>query len=113
MRLRPSGSQGPVATRLVSFIDYQRNSAWPGSISRSLRPASSPDRQSSGKPSSAPSQRCCAGAGSDTGAADVRIMRDKIEEEKGTRDIWDLKHVAWRADRYRVLAQFLQVVNGA
>ena len=28
MRLRPSGSQGPVATKLASFIDYQRNSAW-------------------------------------------------------------------------------------
>ena len=28
MRLRPSGTQGPVATRLSSFIDYQRNHAW-------------------------------------------------------------------------------------
>ena len=28
MRLRPSGNQGPVATSLASFIDYQRNSAW-------------------------------------------------------------------------------------
>ena len=28
MRLRPSGSQGPVATSLGSFRDYQKNSAW-------------------------------------------------------------------------------------
>ena len=28
MRLRPSGNQGPVATSLASFVDYQRNSAW-------------------------------------------------------------------------------------
>jgi glutamate-ammonia-ligase adenylyltransferase len=28
MRLRPSGRQGPVATSLASFMDYQRNEAW-------------------------------------------------------------------------------------
>lgn len=28
MRLRPSGRQGPVATSLVSFQDYQRHQAW-------------------------------------------------------------------------------------
>lgn len=28
MRLRPSGSQGPVATSLASFQSYQRNEAW-------------------------------------------------------------------------------------
>ena len=28
MRLRPSGSQGPVATSLVSFTAYQRDQAW-------------------------------------------------------------------------------------
>ena len=28
MRLRPSGNQGPVATSIASFKDYQRNSAW-------------------------------------------------------------------------------------
>ena len=28
MRLRPSGNQGPVATKLSSFIDYQKSSAW-------------------------------------------------------------------------------------
>jgi glutamate-ammonia-ligase adenylyltransferase len=28
MRLRPSGSQGPVATSLQSFRDYQQNKAW-------------------------------------------------------------------------------------
>ncbi len=28
MRLRPSGNKGPVATRLRSFVDYQRDEAW-------------------------------------------------------------------------------------
>ena len=28
MRLRPSGNQGPVATRLSSFVAYQKSSAW-------------------------------------------------------------------------------------
>ena len=28
MRLRPSGTQGPVATSMASFTDYQQNQAW-------------------------------------------------------------------------------------
>jgi glutamate-ammonia-ligase adenylyltransferase len=28
MRLRPSGSQGPVATRIASFESYQMGEAW-------------------------------------------------------------------------------------
>src|SRR5690606_5060252 len=28
MRLRPSGQQGPVATQLSSFVDYQAHEAW-------------------------------------------------------------------------------------
>ena len=28
MRLRPSGQQGPVATQLKSFVEYQTGTAW-------------------------------------------------------------------------------------
>jgi glutamate-ammonia-ligase adenylyltransferase len=112
MRLRPSGSQGPVATRLVSFIDYQRNSAWTWehlALTRARVVSGPPElRQTIERTISEvlrrPRDRTQV-------AADVRIMRDKIDEEKGTRDIWDLKHVRGGLIDIEFLAQFLQVVN--
>ena len=44
-------------------------------------------------------------------AADVRTMRTKIEDEKGTRDIWDLKHVRGGLIDIEFLTQFLQIVS--
>ncbi|MGZ8401569.1 MAG: [protein-PII] uridylyltransferase family protein, partial [Methyloceanibacter sp.] len=44
-------------------------------------------------------------------AADVRVMRDKIVEEKGTSDIWDLKNVRGGLIDLEFLTQFLQVVS--
>jgi glutamate-ammonia-ligase adenylyltransferase len=38
-------------------------------------------------------------------------MREKIDEEKGTRDIWDLKHVSGGLIDIEFLTQFLQVVS--
>ena len=61
MRLRPSGNQGPVATRLASFVDYQRNSAWTWehlALTRARVISGPPEL---GKPSSALFWRCSAG----------------------------------------------------
>ena len=38
-------------------------------------------------------------------------MRAKIEDEKGTRDIWDLKHVRGGLIDVEFLTQFLQLVH--
>ncbi|MGC1347235.1 MAG: bifunctional [glutamine synthetase] adenylyltransferase/[glutamine synthetase]-adenylyl-L-tyrosine phosphorylase [Methyloceanibacter sp.] len=112
MRLRPSGSQGPVATRLASFIDYQRNSAWTWehlALTRARVVSGPPElRQTIERTISEVLRRPRDRA---QVAADVRIMRDKIEEEKGTRDIWDLKHVRGGLIDVEFLAQFLQVVR--
>jgi len=112
MRLRPSGSQGPVATRLVRFIDYQRNSAWTWehlALTRARVVSGPPElRQTIDRTISEVLRRPRDRA---QVAADVRIMRDKIEEEKGTRDIWDLKHVRGGLIDIEFLAQFLQVVR--
>ena len=103
MRLRPSGSQGPVATKLASFIDYQRNSAWTWehlALTRARVVSGPPElRQTIERTIAEVLRRKRDRA---QVAADVRVMRNKIEEEKGTRDIWDLKHVRGGADRYRV-----------
>lgn len=112
MRLRPSGNQGPVATSLASFIDYQQNSAWTWehlALTRA-RVISGPRelRQVIERTISEVLRRPRDRA---QVAADVRIMRAKIEEEKGTRDIWDLKHVRGGLIDIEFLTQFLQVVS--
>ena len=112
MRLRPSGSQGPVATKLASFIDYQRNSAWTWehlALTRAGVVSGPPElRQAIERTIAEVLRRKRDRA---KVAADVRVMRDKIEEEKGTRDIWDLKHVRGGLIDIEFLTQFLQVVS--
>jgi glutamate-ammonia-ligase adenylyltransferase len=112
MRLRPSGSQGPVATKLASFIDYQDHSAWTWEHLALTRA-----RVVSGPPEM---RRAIEATISDVlrrprdraqVAADVRAMRSKIEEEKGTADIWDLKLVRGGLIDIEFLTQFLQLVN--
>ena len=112
MRLRPSGNQGPVATKLASFIDYQERSAWtwehlalirarvlsgPIAIRRDI------DR-SIAEVLQRPRDRAAV-------SADVRAMRTKIEEEKGTGGIWDVKHVRGGLIDIEFLTQFLQLVS--
>jgi [glutamine synthetase] adenylyltransferase / [glutamine synthetase]-adenylyl-L-tyrosine phosphorylase len=112
MRLRPSGSQGPVATKLASFIDYQRNSAWTWehlALTRARVVAGPPElRQTIERTIVEVLRRKRDRA---QVAADVRVMRSKIEEEKGTLDIWDLKHVRGGLIDIEFLTQFLQVVS--
>jgi glutamate-ammonia-ligase adenylyltransferase len=114
MRLRPSGSQGPVATKLSSFDTYQKNSAWtwehlaltrarvitgPASLRRQINTIISEvlrDRR----------DRAAL-------AADVRSMRAKIAGDKGSEDIWDLKQVRGGLIDLEFIAQFLQIVSAA
>lgn len=108
MRLRPSGRQGPVATKLGSFKDYQASEAETWELMALTRGRSI--------------------AGDDTLAADVRDviatairrerdeavlrrdvreMRDLIAREKGDGDLWDLKLVAGGLIDLEFIAQYL------
>ncbi len=114
MRLRPSGSQGPVATKLSSFIDYQTSSAWNWEhlaltrahvvsgpvtlrheINKTIKDVLLRSRDRTAV------------------AEEVKTMRAKIAQEKGTSDIWDLKQVRGGLVDIEFLAQFLQIVNAA
>jgi glutamate-ammonia-ligase adenylyltransferase len=114
MRLRPSGSQGPVATRLSSFIDYHKSSAWTWehlaltrarvvagpvalrrAINETIKEALTRLRDQHAV------------------AEDVKAMRAKIVAEKGTTDIWDLKQVRGGLIDLEFIAQFLQIVSAA
>jgi [glutamine synthetase] adenylyltransferase / [glutamine synthetase]-adenylyl-L-tyrosine phosphorylase len=114
MRLRPSGQKGPVATQLSSFIDYQNSEAWTwehlaltrarvvsgppalvGAVERAIRQVLTLRRERTKI------------------AADVRDMRARIEKEKGTKDIWDLKQVRGGLVDLEFIAQHLQLVHAA
>ncbi|HEY8276713.1 MAG TPA: bifunctional [glutamine synthetase] adenylyltransferase/[glutamine synthetase]-adenylyl-L-tyrosine phosphorylase [Methyloceanibacter sp.] len=112
MRLRPSGTQGPVATRLSSFIDYQQNQAWTWehlALMRARVLTGTPDLKQEIEATISevlrrPRDRSRL-------AADVREMRAKIEMEKGTKDIWDLKQVRGGLVDIEFLTQFLQAAS--
>jgi glutamate-ammonia-ligase adenylyltransferase len=114
MRLRPSGSQGPVATRLSSFISYQKGSAWTWeqlALTRARVVTGTPAlrRQINatiGEVLTRPRDRAAV-------AADVRSMRAKIADDKGTSDIWDLKQVRGGLIDLEFIAQFMQIVSAA
>jgi len=114
MRLRPSGSQGPVATKLSSFVDYQKSSAWTWehlALTRARVVAGPVALRSEINATirevlRRPRDRAQV-------AQNVKTMRAKIAAEKGTADIWDLKQARGGLIDLEFLAQFLQIVSAA
>jgi len=114
MRLRPSGRAGPLASRLDSFADYQEREAWTWehmALTRARVISSSPElrrrieeviRAVLMRPRDATAT-----------AADVADMRRAIAEEKGEKDIWDLKNAAGGITDIDFIAQYLQLVYAA
>jgi len=114
MRLRPSGSQGPVATRLSSFIDYQRRSAWTWEHLALTRAAVVTGPVGLRQKINATIKEVLARPRDRAAvAADVRVMRAKIEGEKGSQDPWDLKQARGGLIDLEFIAQFLQIVSAA
>lgn len=114
MRLRPSGSQGPVSTKLSGFIDYQEHSAWVWehlALTRA-RVVSGPDSMRETIETTIrgvltrPRDRAAV-------AGEVHEMRRKIAAEKGTTDIWNLKQVRGGIVDLEFITQFLQLVSAA
>ncbi len=112
-RLRPSGNAGPLATNLGGFIAYQEKDAWTWehmALTRARVIASTSEgfaekiqnhlRETLAKPRDRKAL-----------ADDVRSMRARIEKEKGTKDVWDLKQVAGGLVDIEFLAQFLQLAS--
>ena len=114
MRLRPSGQKGPVATQLSSFVDYQTSEAWTWehmALTRARAVCGPPELRAQVEAAIRtslvrPRDRAKI-------AADVRDMRARIAEEKGTDDIWDLKQVRGGLVDLEFIAQYLQLVHAA
>jgi len=114
MRLRPSGQKGPVATRLSSFTSYQATEAWTWehmALTRARVIAGS--RELSGRVDAEIRKVLTAKRDRAKIAADVLDMRRRIETEKATTDIWDLKQVRGGLVDLEFIVQFLQLVHAA
>ncbi|MEO1282078.1 MAG: bifunctional [glutamine synthetase] adenylyltransferase/[glutamine synthetase]-adenylyl-L-tyrosine phosphorylase [Pseudomonadota bacterium] len=114
MRLRPSGQQGPVATRLSSFKRYQAEEAWTWEHLALTRA-----RVISGPPAlvaainEAITGPLTARRDRSKIARDVCEMRERIYREKGTTDIWDLKNVRGGMVDLEFMTQYLQLIHAA
>lgn len=112
MRLRPSGQQGPVATRFSSFENYQKTEAWTWehlALTRA-RVVAGPQGLRE-KIENAIQEVMITPRDRKKIAADVKEMRTRIEAEKKTDNIWDLKNVRGGLLDIEFVAQFLQLVH--
>ncbi|MEJ8473985.1 bifunctional [glutamine synthetase] adenylyltransferase/[glutamine synthetase]-adenylyl-L-tyrosine phosphorylase [Roseibium algae] len=112
-RLRPSGNAGPLATNLNGFLSYQEKSAWTWehmALTRARVITATSEgfaekieghlRSTLAKPRDRTKL-----------SNDVRSMRARIDKEKGTKDIWDLKQIPGGLVDIEFLAQFLQLAH--
>ena len=114
MRLRPSGSQGPVATKLSSFISYQMGSAWTWehlalSRARLVTGPAALRREIA----ATIREVLCRPRDRAAVAEDVKSMRRQDRRRQRQRGVWDLKHVRGGLIDLEFIAQFLQIVSAA
>ncbi len=114
MRLRPSGTQGPVATSLTSFKDYQETQAWTWehlALTRARSVAGTAELMEEVESF----RRGLLSRASDTAkvAADVLEMRARIAEAKSSAGIWDAKIGAGRMQDIELTAQTMALLAGS
>ncbi|MCG7492060.1 glutamine-synthetase adenylyltransferase [Thalassobius sp. Cn5-15] len=114
MRLRPSGTQGPVATSLTSFRDYQMGEAWTWehlALSRARAVAGSTEVADDVEAV----RRDVLGLSREIGTlfSDVSDMRDRIAAAKGPAGPWDAKVGAGRLQDIELLSQALVLATQA
>ncbi|MEO1205714.1 MAG: bifunctional [glutamine synthetase] adenylyltransferase/[glutamine synthetase]-adenylyl-L-tyrosine phosphorylase [Pseudomonadota bacterium] len=112
LRLRPSGQQGPVATRFSSFQRYQAREAWTWehlALTRARVVSGPPDLRN--RISAAIADALSAPRERSKTATDVRDMRQRIFDEKGTDIVWDLKNVLGGMIDIEFMTQYLQLVH--
>ncbi|TYC51986.1 bifunctional [glutamine synthetase] adenylyltransferase/[glutamine synthetase]-adenylyl-L-tyrosine phosphorylase [Rhodobacterales bacterium] len=112
-RLRPSGNAGPLATNLDGFIAYQKKDAWTWEHMALTRGRVIASTSSDFREKIEESIRGTLVQSRDRQklADDVRSMRARIEKEKGTKDLWDMKQVAGGLVDIEFIAQFLQLAH--
>jgi glutamate-ammonia-ligase adenylyltransferase len=116
MRLRPSGRQGPVATSLASFEDYQKNEAWTWEhLALTRARAIAGDDGLCAEIEAFRRALLQAKSGGANILADVADMRARIATEKGQGAGWDTKVGPGRLQDIELFAQTvaLKAADGA
>jgi len=106
MRLRPSGRQGPVATALQSFADYQMTEAWTWehlALTRARAVAGDPDLAD--EVEAIRMQVLAAKGGGETVLSDLAQMRARIFAAKPAGGPWEAKTGPGRLQDIELLAQ--------
>ncbi|WP_439553134.1 bifunctional [glutamine synthetase] adenylyltransferase/[glutamine synthetase]-adenylyl-L-tyrosine phosphorylase [Falsiroseomonas sp.] len=114
MRLRPSGSKGPVAVSLPAFERYHAESAWTWermALTRARFVAGAPGLRR--KVEAAIRQAQIRPADAATVLADATAMRARLLRDLPGDGPWDVKHRAGGLIEVEFIAQALQVAHGA
>jgi glutamate-ammonia-ligase adenylyltransferase len=114
MRLRPSGRQGPVASHVTSFAEYQQREAWTWehmALTRARVISASPEFRA--RIEQIIRDVLTRRRDAVRVANDVSEMRRAIALEKGEDDVWDLKYAAGGMVDIDFIAQYLQLVHAA
>jgi [glutamine synthetase] adenylyltransferase / [glutamine synthetase]-adenylyl-L-tyrosine phosphorylase len=114
MRLRPSGTKGPIATSFEAFTAYNRDSAWTWehmALTRA-RVIAGPEalrRRVEGTIAETLTKR----RDPDALIADIAAMRARMARENAAKTIWNIKH--WRGGLIDIefIAQYLQLRHAA
>ena len=113
LRLRPSGSKGPVAVGYSSFISYQVKEAWTWeklALTRARVVAG--DRDLSLKLSAAIQEVLAEPRDSIKTRKDVSDMRNLMLNEQAKMGLWDIKRAKGGLVEIEFIAQYLQLIAG-
>jgi [glutamine synthetase] adenylyltransferase / [glutamine synthetase]-adenylyl-L-tyrosine phosphorylase len=114
MRLRPSGRQGPVATSLAAFQDYQRDEAWTWEHLALTRARPVAGNMALGDRVEAFRQALLREkAGGATVRTDVAEMRARIAAAKPSDSVWDAKIGRGRLQDVELVAQTGALLTGS
>ncbi len=112
MRLRPSGSQGPVATHMESFIRYHEESAWTWEhLALTRARVIAGDEGLRRQIEEVIAQTLTRRRDADRLRADVLDMRARILREKPPASCWDVKGARGGLIDMEFLAQALQLLH--
>jgi glutamate-ammonia-ligase adenylyltransferase len=112
MRLRPSGNAGPIASHISGFSKYQEEAAWTWeqmalSRSRVLGASSSLAE----KTDAIIRENLTRKRDPKTLRTDIAEMRQRIDGERHTESVWDIKYVRGGLLDVEFVAQYLQLLH--
>lgn len=114
MRLRPSGTAGPLAVSIASFNDYQKGQAWTWehmALTRG-RVISGPDALRKKVEKTILSILSHSGRNHDNLLHEVAKMRIKLAENFGTKNIWSMKNIRGGIIDIEFICQYTLLAHG-